>query len=58
MQKLINVLSEMDTDASGSVSIAEFQEACARLSLEVTSDELDTFLQANFVGAQGTLLRT
>ena len=55
VQKLRNVFSEMDTDASGSVSLAEFQEVS---TLAITSDELDAFLQADFVGAQGTLLRT
>ena len=58
LQKLRNVFGEMDTDASGSVSLAEFQEASTRLSLAIASDELDAFLQADFVGAQGTLLGT
>ena len=58
VQKLRNVFSEMDTDAIGSVSLAEFQEASAHLSLAITSNELDAFLQADFVGAQGALLCT
>ena len=41
---LRNVFSEMDTDVSGSVSLAEFQEVYACLSLAVTSEESDTFL--------------
>ena len=47
VQKLRNVFSEMDTDGSGTVSLTEFREACARLSLTVTTDELDAFLQAD-----------
>ena len=43
VQKLRNIFSEMDTDASGSVSLAEFQEVSARLSLTIVSDELDAF---------------
>lgn len=42
-----NIFKEMDTDASGSISLAELQEARAHLSLTVTSDELDSLLQAD-----------
>ena len=38
VQKLRNAFSEMDMDASGSVSLPEFQEVYARLSLKVTRD--------------------
>ena len=54
VQKLRNVFSKMDTDVNGSACLAEFQEACSRLSLAITSDELDAFLQSNFIRAQGT----
>ena len=48
----------MDTDASGTVSLVKFQEACSHLSLTITSDDMDAFLQADFVGVHGTLLHT
>ena len=45
VQKLRNLFNEMDTDTSGSVSLAKFKEVCACLSLllSVTSNELDAF---------------
>ena len=39
-----------------SVSLAEFQEVCARLSLAGISEELDALLQADSVGARGTII--
>ena len=48
VQKLRNVFSEIDKDASGSVSLAEFQEACGGLSLAVTRDELNAFFANPF----------
>ena len=46
----------MDTDVSGSVSLANLEEVCACLSLAVTSDRLDAFLQANSFGGRATLM--
>lgn len=50
VQKLRNAFIKMDTDSSGTVSLAEFQEACARLSLSVTMDELEEFSEADSSG--------
>ena len=42
---------------SGSISLGNLEEVCACLSLTVTSDGLDAFLQANSFGGRATLMR-
>ncbi len=43
IDKLREVFREIDTDNSGTVSFAEFSQACRKLSIEVGVDELREF---------------
>ncbi len=50
VKKLRQVFSEIDSDGSGTVSFAEFSQACHKLSIEVGVDELKDFRKSDVSG--------
>ena len=48
--KLREVFEEIDTDGSGTVSFAEFSQACQKVSIEVGEDELKDFKKSDVSG--------
>lgn len=48
--KLKDLFTSIDSDRSGEISIEEFQEACYRLSLKVTDEEIKEFISADVSG--------
>ena len=48
--KLTKLFDTIDTDQSGHISLTEFQEACSRLSLQVSKEDLQQFLNADVSG--------
>ena len=50
--KLQVVFNTIDTDRSGTVSVAEFRKACSQLSLNVSQQELKEFFDSDTSGDQ------
>jgi Ca2+-binding EF-hand superfamily protein len=50
VDKLKDVFREIDTDGSGTVSFAEFSQACHKLSIEVGEEELKEFKKSDASG--------
>lgn len=50
ISKLQEVFREIDTDGSGTVSFAEFSQACQKLSIEVGPEELKDFGKSDLSG--------
>ena len=48
--RLQSVFHSIDSDKSGAISVREFKEACAQLSISVTEDELGDFCNADVSG--------
>ena len=49
-EKLLLVFNDIDTDKSGSISIQEFRNACEKLSLQVSPDDIKEFLSSDTSG--------
>lgn len=50
IEKLREVFKEIDTDGSGTVSFAEFSQACQKISIEVGEEELKDFRKSDVSG--------
>ena len=48
--KLFELFQSIDTDSSGHISLDEFKEACERISLKVSREEVEAFLKADTSG--------
>lgn len=48
--KLRDLFTNIDSDGSGNISVQEFKEACSKLSLKVTQEEIGQFIKADESG--------
>lgn len=50
LDKLRSVFDEIDVDKSGTISLAEFSQACKKLSIRVGDDELKDYRKSDIAG--------